>query len=204
MNKTAELVKLWAEYETHYPEAGIDDFCHYFLIHEREKHHAINFSDSPMPPNKSSIVIKMLGRIVKLHSTYALIALKECGLSSFDEFLYLSSILNDTNPKKTVVIYANFNELSSGLLIIDRLKNKELVYEQEDNEDKRSKRLTLTAKGQAVLLICYQKIRLINDMFFKDMPEDDMQLCIQMLAPIEAKFASKWLVDKGKSLDLLV
>lgn len=200
MNKTAELVKLWAEYEANHPNAGISDFCNFFLVKEREKENEINFSDSVVPPDLHSIMTKMVGRIVKLHNTYALIALKECGMNSLDEFLYLNTIATNVSPKKTQVIYYNFNELSSGLLILDRLKAKGLVSEQEDKEDKRSKRVIITKKGNETLMDSYKKLSLVNEFFFKEMPEDDIRLCIQLLSPIETKFSAKWLEDKGKSL----
>jgi len=74
----------------------------------------------------------MIGRLSKLHNTYAVIALKECGLNNLDEFLYLNSIGNAEAPKKTTVIYANFNELSSGLLILGRMMKKGLIVEATD------------------------------------------------------------------------
>lgn len=203
MNKTAELVRLWAEYEADHPDAGIAEFCHFFLIREREKKNQVNFSGGIMPPDLFSVMTKMMGRIAKLHSTYALIALKACGLNSLDEFLYLNTIGNTTHPRKTQVIYSNFNELSSGLLILDRLKNKGLISEEDDKEDKRSKRVSISKKGNKILMECYKKLSTTNAFFFKAIPEDDIRLCIQLLSPIESKFSAKWMEDKGKSFDEL-
>lgn len=203
MNKTAELVKLWADYEVNHPDAGIDEFCHFFLVNEREKENKINFSGSVMPPDLHSVMIKMIGRVVKLHNNYALTTLKECGLNSIDEFLYLNTIATNDSSKKTQVIYSNFNELSSGLLILDRLKNKLLISEVDDKEDKRSKIVSVTKKGSKTLKDCYKKLSAINEFFFRDMPDDDIRLCIQLLSPTEVKFSAKWVEDKGKSLDEL-
>jgi hypothetical protein len=82
-----------------------------------------------LPADKASLLIKLMGRISRLHTLQALAAFKESGLNSFDEFLYLSSVAYMTNPKKTDVISAHFNELSSGLLILDRLKKSGLILE---------------------------------------------------------------------------
>ena len=199
MNKTAELVVRWSEYEIYHPEAGIEEFCLHYLTTEREKEQQLKFSGSVVPPELSSILVKMIGRLVKLHSAYALKAIKECGINNFDDFVYLNTISVNNCPKKTQVIYSNFNELSSGLLILSRLKKMELIREQQDEEDKRSKRLFTTEKGEKTLKECYQKMNSINQLFFKEMPEDDIRLCIQLLSRTESKFSEKWMLDKEKS-----
>jgi hypothetical protein len=37
MEKTIELVNVWAAFSRQYPQAGIDDFCRHYLAHEKEK-----------------------------------------------------------------------------------------------------------------------------------------------------------------------
>jgi predicted transcriptional regulator len=204
MNKTVDLVSRWAEYETIYPNATIDDFCHFYIISKREKEKNDKILDGNIPPDSYSIAAKMFGRISKLHSSYAIKGLKDCGLKSLEEFLYLNSIGNLGNPKKTEVIYNNFNELSSGLLIIERLKNRGLINEEENNEDKRSKRMKLTKKGTAILKDCYKNMAVINEQFFGDIPKADVELCVKLLSSLEVKFASTWLTDKEKSFSELI
>ena len=135
MNKTVELLNLWADFESKHTSAEIEDFCRYMLIKEREKENI--FSDVALPPDNLSKLAKITGRVSKLHNTYAVIALKECGLSSIDEFVYLSDIHFMDKSQKTKVIYSNFNELSSGLLILERLKKKKLISEEDNSNDKK-------------------------------------------------------------------
>ena len=130
MNKAVELLNRWASYEEENPKADLVQFCQAYLVSQQPKTSLATFWQSPVPPNKASMLIKLIGRISKLHTLHALAAFKECGLNSFDEFLYLSSIAYMTNPKKTDVITAHFSELSSGLLILDRLKKSGLILEQ--------------------------------------------------------------------------
>ncbi len=199
MNRTAELVKLWAEYEEAHNDCTIEEFCRFYLIKEREEKNKEGFLGGHIPPNIYSTMAKIIGIVFKLNNTYMVIALKECGLGGLEEFLYLAAISNTPNIKKTEVIYSNFSELSSGLLIIERLNKKGFLTEQPDTEDKRSKRLVLSEAGDAVLKECYKEISFVNKLFFNEMPTDDIQLCIQLLTPIEMKFASKWIKDKSKS-----
>lgn len=199
MNKTVDLLNLWAEYEGAHTDAEIEDFCRFLLIKEREKNKINVFSGTALPPDNFSKLAKMIGRVSKLHNSYALIALKECGLSGIDEFIYLSDIHFLDKPQKTAIVYSNFNELSSGLLILERLKNKKLVAEQKSVEDKRAKNVTITTKGKKVLSACYEKMNVINRFFFSRMPEDDVVMSIQLLSVTEADFSNRWVTDKSKS-----
>ena len=198
MNKVVELVNLWAKYEEENPEAEIGQFCHAYLVNEEPEARKVTFWQSPVPPDRASVLTKLVGRIAKLHSLSALGAFKDCGISSFDEFLYLNSIANTSNLKKTDVILANFNELSSGLLILDRLKKVNLIVEQGDELDKRAKRLEITKDGASVLEACYQKLNEVNGMCFGELTEEQVKLCIQLLQPVEASLAKQWLKNKKK------
>ena len=198
MNKTVELVTLWATYEEENPKAEISQFCQAYLVNQEQKNKKVAFWESPVPPDSASLLTKLIGRIARLHNLYAMAAFKDCGLSSFDDFLYLNSIANTSNSKKTDVILANFNELSSGLLILDRLKKAKLIVEQGDELDRRTKRLDITREGASVLRACYQKLNEVNNMFFSELAEEQVKWCIQLLQPVEASLARQWLEDKKK------
>ncbi|NIJ52652.1 MarR family winged helix-turn-helix transcriptional regulator [Dyadobacter arcticus] len=198
MNKTAELVNLWAQFEEENPEAEISRFCQAYLVSQEQKTEKAAFWQSPLPPDKTSMLTKLIGRIAKLHNLYAIAAFKDHGVGSFDEFLYLNSIASTPNPKKTDVIIANFNELSSGLLILDRLRKAKLIEELSDDLDKRTKRLAMTKEGISILVACYEKLNDVNEMCFDGLSEEQISLCIQLLQPVEALLAKSWLNNKKK------
>ena len=203
MNKTVELVKLWGDYETAHPADGILEFCRFLLLKEKQQKQTLAFAKSAMPDHPASVLAKMLGRLGRLLNNYAGFAIRQSGLSGFEEFFYLNDISANDAPIKTEVIFANFNELSSGLLILDRLKKAGLITEKPDNKDKRMKRLLITKKGAVVLRECYLKLNEINQVIFGEMPEDDMLLCIQLLSPTESRISTKWIQDKRKSFSEL-
>ncbi|GAB4036275.1 MarR family winged helix-turn-helix transcriptional regulator [Spirosoma gilvum] len=198
MNKAVELLNLWAIYEQENPKADLAQFCQAYLLSLQSKASLATFWQSPAPPDKASLLIKLMGRVSKLHTLQALAAFKDAGLNSFDEFLYLSSIAYMANPKKTDVISAHFNELSSGLLILDRLKKSGLILEQGDALDKRTKRLNITTKGQTQLAACYQKLNQVNQQCFDELTEEQLDLVIQVLQPVEATLAQQWMEAKLK------
>ncbi|WP_170061169.1 MarR family winged helix-turn-helix transcriptional regulator [Spirosoma aerolatum] len=198
MNKAVELLNLWAAYEEENPKADISQFCQAYLVNQEQKNRQPTFWESPVPPTSTSTLTKLVGRIARLQGLYAVHAFKDCGISSFDEFLYLNSLANSSNLKKTDIILANFNELSSGLLILDRLRKANLIAEQGDELDKRTKRVSMTEEGARVLKACYQKLSEINEMCFAGLSEEQINLCIQLLQPVEASLARQWLADKKK------
>jgi len=201
MNKTAEIVKCWAAFEEEHPEAGIHDFFRYELIREREEEKSGKFLGGVMPPQPDQVLAKVMDRIIKIHSVYASDLLKSIDIGGMDEFLYLNNVQHLEKPRKIDVIHTNFNELSSGLLILERLKKKGLLTESADPGDKRSKLITLTAEGQKKLQACYELLDKVNRVIFKDMLSDDISLCIQLLKPIETKFSSLAISDKKLDFD---
>lgn len=201
MNKTAELVRLWAVYEEGHPTATLDDFYRYMMMGDQEPQHKAEFLGGNIPPDIHSTAAKLIGRIASFHFGYAQSALKDLGINNFDDFMYMSTIHNAKNPRKTEVIYKNFSELSSGLLIIDRLKKAQWVEEQNDLEDKRSKRLSLTPLGTDILFLCYGKMVKACKLFYGAIAPEDLKLCVQLLSPLDLRFAPLWADHKNNTFE---
>ncbi len=66
MNKTAEIVNLWAEFEEKHATAGIDDFCRYYLIKKRGEDTEGSAKVQPYPPH--SRLAKLIGKLMRLNS----------------------------------------------------------------------------------------------------------------------------------------
>lgn len=194
-NKTADLVTQWAAFEEVAPNAEIEDFCRHYLAKKREEEHKVRFSGSTVPPDAPSILAKMLGRLVKLHASRALHVLRIHNVATMDDFIFLNSIATLNDPKKTQVIYSNFNELSSGLLVLGRLKSQGHITERPDKDDRRVKRLAITRKGRTVLGKCYVALSALNKDFYKDIPENEIRECILSLSKTETRMAESWLLD---------
>ncbi|MDQ1097598.1 MULTISPECIES: hypothetical protein [Chryseobacterium] len=196
MNKTVELVNQWAAFEEKHPDGSIQDFFRYELIKEREKQPDNKFLGGVVPPKPDQMLAKIIDRLAKIYMLYAVDLLKTIDIGSFDEFLYLNNIYNTENPKKIDIINNNFNELSSGLLILDRLKKKNFIFEKADLNDKRSKIISLSAEGERKLKSCYELLDKVNQVIFKDMSTDDILLSIKLLKPVEIKFSGIAVSDK--------
>jgi DNA-binding MarR family transcriptional regulator len=201
MNKMVELVNRFAEFEETHPAAGMEDFCRHYIASQQNKETLENLFGGEKPPRADIILTKLLDRISRIHMIYIHIAMKGMEIQHFEEFSLLSAIANLKNPRKTEVIYHTINELSTGLNLLAAMKKRRYINEQEDPEDKRSKRLSLTPKGKKILEDCYKRFSEIPKLLFMDIDNEDILLCIQVLKNIDLKFAKIWQHDKGKSLE---
>jgi len=201
MNKTVELITQWVDFEGKHPGGTLEEFCRYYLASKREFKTDGKLFGGEIPPRKDIVLMKLIDRIARLHMVYVLVALKDLKINHFEEFSLLSAIRNLKNPRKTEVIYHTINEISTGLNLLGELKKRGYITESDDPEDKRSKRLALTPKGEKVLQSCYEKFSIVPEMMCSDMSSDDIELSIRLLKNIEIKFSKLYLHHKDKSID---
>jgi len=202
MEKTIELVNLWGAFVRQHPGADIDDFCRHHLIHKRESENKDALTlGGVVPMQTDGQLMKLIGRIHKLHVFYASAAFEETPINQLEEFGCLVTIKQRVNPKKSEVIYSNLMELSSGTDMLNRLRKKGLIKEFDDKEDKRSKRLSLTPAGEKTITTCIVRVLRLAKMMLTDMSEDDKRLCIQLLKQVEIKFSALMQKHKGETFD---
>jgi DNA-binding MarR family transcriptional regulator len=201
VNKTIELVNLWGAFEEKHPTGSIEDFSRHYLARQRQKKIKGPLVGWVVPPVSDGLLLKIIGRIHKLNMNYANLALKETDLNQMEEFGILLTIKQEKNPKKTEVIYANLFELSSGTDMLTRMKKRGLIKEYADKEDKRSKRIELTAKGEKAIEVCFVKVRKMAMMMMHDLTDDDKELCIQLLKNVEIKFSALWQKHRLKGFE---
>lgn len=201
MNTTVELVTLWGEFEQKHPKGSIEEFCRHYLAHQQRKNIKGTLVGGVVPALKDGLLMKIIGRISKLNMAYANLALKGTELNQIEEFGILQTIRKEKSPRKTEVIYANLFELSSGTDMLNRMKKRGLIKEYADRNDKRSKRIELTAKGEKVAASCMSKIERNAAMLMNDLTNDDKELCIQLLKNIEIKFSALWPTHKNEAFE---
>jgi DNA-binding MarR family transcriptional regulator len=200
-NKTVELVNRWHEYQQKHSNASLTDFFRYSLQVEEqhfplpEENHYNNI------PTLDARLSRCMGRVIRFQSMYARKALAEVDFKNLDDFLYLNTISRMDNPKKSEVIYENVSEFSSGTEIIKRLVQLGLVEESADAEDRRSKRLTITAQGKTILLKCYEKMQAVSAMSLSVLSTDDKELLFSLLLPVDLLHTSLYEQIRNKNID---
>ena len=197
MNQTVELVRLWGIYEQQHPDASLEDFFRYQLSATVKEEMTIVPTSQLVPDINGQLVI-LIRKIGKFHVMYSNKALEGTGLEQIEEFGILVIIYNKTNPIKSEVIYDNLLELSSGTNMLIRLKKRGMISEYSDKEDKRVKRLKLTAKGEEALKKAKVEVLRVAGMMVHGLTEDEKQLCIQMLTPIHNRFSAIFHKQKNK------
>lgn len=203
MNKTVTLVNLWAAYEEKHPDGSIEDFCRYHLISRKRQEplEEKKLTGGLVPPKPQALLLKIMGRIMRLQSFYSRLALDGLAISQFEEFALLNTINQLKDPRKSEAIYATIYELSTGTDLLNRLQKKGFITEVADRQDRRSKRVKLTAAGKKVLQASIKRVSMMADIMTHDIDPEDQRLCIQLLKNVEIRLSERWMANKGKSFD---
>jgi DNA-binding MarR family transcriptional regulator len=202
MNKTAVLVARWAAFEEQYPEGSLEDFFRYSLA-EKVKPKQGTGSPGKLIPDLNGRLVILLRRIGKFHIAYSNIALEGTGIDQMEEFGILVTIFNMGNPIKSEAIYNNIMELSSGSNMLIRMKKRGLVREYDDKDDKRQTRLELTPKGKKVVLQAKDRVMKMAGMMVHVLSDEDKELCIQLLLPIDRRFSGLFQKQKNKDFETI-
>jgi DNA-binding MarR family transcriptional regulator len=202
MNKAVELITEWGNFDARHPDGSLEDFCRAYLSHKtKSKDNTWQSSKWPTPVSLDFALMRMTGRVAKLHAIYSTIATEGSGINSSDEFSLLNAIQRLGEPRKTEAIYMALFELSTGTDMMNRLKKIGFISEYDDKEDRRSKRIKITPKGQKALGACRKRMGQLAEMEFFDLTGEEKRFCLQSLGRIDEKFSDLWLAHKGKEFD---
>jgi DNA-binding MarR family transcriptional regulator len=201
VNNTVELVKLWGAYEEKYPKGTLEDFFRYQLAANAVKPEIKPEYEGQLIPDLNGRLVILLRRIGKFHIAYSNKALEGTGLDQMEEFGILVTIYRQKNPIKSEAIYNNIMELSSGTNMLIRMKKRGLVTEYADPDDKRVKRLELTKKGEEVLFKAKDIVLKVAHMMVNELSDNDKQLCIQLLTPIDKRFSGAFQKQKNRPFE---
>jgi DNA-binding MarR family transcriptional regulator len=192
MSKTVELVSEWVDFESHHPHCSIEDFCRHILAGKQLSTPWVYNAAGGIDYPSIYALTRTINRLSRLWMYFTLLAIKPLGLTSFDEFAFLYTINKAAAIRKKDVIYSNLIEISSGLLVIERLLKKGLVIEIIDEVDKRAKILSLSKKGKKTLESCHMALRKVAEDLYGKMPGEEMGFCIDYLSILEKSIAQRW------------
>ncbi|NJO02322.1 MAG: winged helix DNA-binding protein [Bacteroidia bacterium] len=185
-NKLVELVNRWHTYESSNPGVEIADFCRYYLAQQKQ----IPLSDSGLLPEEADMSLeselaRAVGRLTRFSYFYSKKALAELNLNNLEDFLYLLSVQMMGTPRKSELIRNHLSEFTSGIEVIKRLTRLELLYEFQDPDDKRSKRLRITEKGQQILRECFPPMEKVAHLVFGFLTEDEKHIVLHLLDKLD-------------------
>jgi DNA-binding MarR family transcriptional regulator len=106
-----------------------------------------------------SILLVLLFRYAK---TYIKKALQSSSIQTADEFVVLITLLTHESLTKTALVNKLVIEKTSGAEVIKRMLNLKLIRQFEDEVDKRSIRVSITALGRKTILKVIPKMYLVS------------------------------------------
>ncbi|MEJ7611272.1 MAG: MarR family winged helix-turn-helix transcriptional regulator [Ferruginibacter sp.] len=197
--KVIELVNLFGEFNS---ETDSDDLSAFSVwLNRRLNAHppvAANTGDD------NRMLVWLTHRLSKMFRWYAKDTLQANGLSSMDEYFFLISIARKGNPSKTEVYADTITEINTGTQMMKRLIDARLIEEIADKEDKRIRRVKLTAKGKKIRENFFQQS--VNDLKLKsgNLSEKEKKELIRLLAYLEKFHTNIYFNDSGLSFEEMI
>ncbi len=147
----------------------------------------------------------VIGKLLTFLSRYLKIYLKKglegSLLTTGDDFTYLATLLNKGSLTKTELILLSAHEKTSGMEVIKRLLINELIEQKDDEEDKRSKRISLTQKGMGVLMQSFEAMGKVGKIAAGDLMEYEKNQLVFLLKKLDNFHNDIYLNHREKNLD---
>lgn len=178
-----QQVKEFESSKAYKPNADVDDFrvwmndkkysdeCPTKLF--KNENHQVSFTE-----NEICKQVLLLGRYSKL--------LIRKGLGDFpelanEEFTYLYRLKDEPFLTKIQLIEKNGHEKQTGTQIIKRLLEAGFLEEKNDEDDKRSKRLNLTKKGEEIFHESVAKVNLTSKILSGKLDKEERSEFLRIL-----------------------
>lgn len=195
--KVVDLVNRWAEFEKSYPEAGLEQFCHWVLNNEGPKPiHQSRYSNE-------GDSAQLLARLSRYATIYSKDILAKHGLESAYEFGVLMQVLENEQPKKSELTERMLIGFTSGIGMINRLIKRGLLKEWADQTDKRTKRLSLTMAGMRVLQNCLPDMEKLAQIVFSPLNESEKNMLLILMKKLDIVHKHAFIHNEERTIEML-
>lgn len=162
----------------------------------KKEQHEVSFTE-----NEICKQVLLLGR-------YSKQAIRR-GLKDFpelanEEFTYLYRLKDEPDLTKMQLIERNGHEKQTGTQIIKRLLESGMVAERNDEKDKRSKRLRLTPKGEAVFHESVKKVNVTSKFLSGQLDHEEKTTLLNLLKKLNDFHGHFYREDKTSDLEALI
>ena len=150
------------------------------------------------------MLVWLTHRLSKMFRWYAKETLQANGLTSMDEYFFLISINKIGTPSKTKVYADTITEINTGTQMMKRMIDAGLIEEVTDKQDKRVRRVKLTAKGKRTRENFFQQS--VSDLKLKsgNLSETEKKELIRLLAYLEKFHTNIYFNDSGLSFEEMI
>jgi len=195
MKPIVQLVAKWSEFEARHPGQDMQAFCRYILAS------APVAEEKTTRAEKIGMLARVIGRLASVYGLYHRAAMAGSGLPANDSFFFLNVLNQLGEVNKSELINYLLVETTTGMAAINKLIEAGLVKERPDRDDKRAKLIKITDKGTQKLKACMAKAKKVNEMVFKDLSDDSIAVCVQLLQETEKIQTRKSAEVKHQSFD---
>lgn len=194
-----QVIDLFEEYELKNNQLNVQDFANWIIQkHEAEpelqndivekattkRHQGYSFPFKNHFDDKIRF-LEVTARIARYHEFYTRKALKDMVINTRLEFLFLQSVDLLEKAKKTDLINIYHLEYTTGMDTIRRLINNGLLYEVNDESDKRIKLLMISDLGKTILEQSKNRINEESTMFLTAISDNKWKKVLPVLEEID-------------------
>ncbi|WP_379963098.1 MarR family winged helix-turn-helix transcriptional regulator [Epilithonimonas sp. UC225_85] len=199
-------VKEFESSDTYKPNCKVDDFRMWLNDKKysdesptklfKNEEHQVSFTE-----NEICKQILLLGRYSKL--------MIRKGLADFpdlanEEFTYLYRLKDEPFLTKIQLIERNGHEKQTGTQIIKRLLEAGFLEEKNDEDDKRSKRLNLTQKGEKTFHESVKNVNLTSSILSGKLTEKEKTELLRILKKLNEFHSHIYTDYKGETIEKII
>lgn len=148
-----------------------------------------------------AILVTFIYRYAKL---YAKKVLQDSSISTLDDFSYLILLLTHESLSKTELIQKNVHEKTTGMEIIKRLIKQNLVYQFDDEVDKRSQRVAITEDGKIAIFSILHKLEDVSTIMTGNLTELEKNSLNSILKKLDHFHFDIFMNDRNKTLPEII
>ncbi len=201
-----QLINYLDVYETNHKsveKSNLNDFV-VFLNQELFEKKQLLIDENDQHETIERVLSRLIAFLYRYAKGYIKKALQNSTLLTLDDFSYLAGIWKAGSCTKTEIIEKNIHEKTTGIEIIKRLLNAELIYQTDDTTDRRSKRLMITEKGKETLFGVFEDMRKASIIIAGNLSTTEKMQLAFLLQKLDYFHNPLFLEQQDKDLDSLL
>lgn len=151
--------------------------------------------------NPDNVIGKLLTFLSRYLKIYLKKGLEGSVLTTGDDFTYLATLFSKGSLTKTELILLSAHEKTSGMEVIKRLLNNDLIEQTDDENDKRSKRVKLTQKGVNVLMQSFEAMGKVGKISVGNLTNQEKNQLAYLLKKLDNFHNNIYLNHRDMNLD---
>jgi DNA-binding MarR family transcriptional regulator len=215
--KLRDILAYWENFEQSQPGADLKSFALWLYRQETEHELATETLNNRFRQETQKVsthrhklpltelqIASHLSRLSRFSRIYLKKALHLLPVSSPEEYSFLLLTARLGNPSKTELIQAGLLEVTTGSDIIRRLLNLGLLEEFTDEQDKRLRRIRLTAAGQEVYQKAENEVNLVMELLAGNLETTQKEQLASVLGILDQFHTSIYREENGMPVPDLI